>query len=442
MAEAIVMPKLGLTMKTGMVAQWNVREGERVAVGSPVVEITTEKITYVLEAQSEGVLLKILVPEEGEVPIGATIGVLGEPGEDITAFLAGASAALGTSVASVAPTPATAAARAGAAPRVAVSPAARKLAAELGIDVTTLAGTGPGGRVTIDDVNRATEAAPGAAEPAPAAAPTAATASSAAPPELAAPAFPNAAAGAPAAGAPGGVSPASGPAARPREELPYTGMRRAIGGHMATSWTVSPMVTHHVRADVHELLALLATINVGRAERDKVSITAAVVKAVAASLKERPRLNATLEGDSILLWTDINVGVAVALEEGLIVPVVKNADTKGIAQVSREIRSLARRARKNRLLPDEVSGGTFTVTSVGSYRSVDWFTPIINQPEAAILGVGRIIDDVVAVDGAPAVRSTMGLSLTFDHRIVDGAPAAEFLAVLLDYLAHPVRMLV
>lgn len=421
MAETIVMPKLGLTMKTGMVAQWNVREGERVALGAPVVEITTEKITYVLEAQSEGVLLKIIVPEEGEVPIGAVIGVVGDPGEDIAALLADSSAEMATPAAKVTPTSDAAAATAVPPARVAASPAARKLAAELGIDVATLAGSGPGGRITIDDVNRASEAAPGAAPPAPAAAVSSVSSTNAA-------ALPT----------------ASDQDKLPRayEVLPYAGMRRVIGQHMATSWTVSPMVTHHVRADVHELLALLKSINVGRVERDKVSITAAVVKAVAASLKERPRLNATLEGDSILLWNDINVGVAVALDEGLIVPVVKNADTKGIAQVSREIRSLARRARKNRLLPDEVSGGTFTVTSVGGYRSVDWFTPIINQPETAILGVGRIVDDVVAVNGAPAVRSTMGLSLTFDHRIVDGAPAAEFLAVLLDYLAHPVRMLV
>jgi len=421
MAEAIVMPKLGLTMKTGMVAQWNVREGDRVAMGAPVVEITTEKITYVLESQSEGVLLKILVPDEGEVPIGAIIGVVGEPSEDISAFLPDTPTGTAAQAATGTPMPDASAGTAAAPARVTASPAARKLAAQLGIDVAALTGSGPGGRITIDDVDRAASMGPGAAEPASAAAASSvSSAGTAASPSVAAQDEPP----------------------RAYEVLPYAGMRRVIGQHMATSRSVSPMVTHHVRADVHELLTLLQTINVGRAERDKVSVTSAVVKAVAASLKERPRLNATLEGDSILVWDDINVGVAVALDEGLIVPVVKKADTKGIAQVSREIRSLARRARKNRLLPDEVSGGTFTVTSVGGYRSVDWFTPIINQPEAAILGVGRIIDDVVAVGGVPAVRSTMGLSLTFDHRIVDGAPAAEFLGVLLDYLTHPVRMLV
>ena len=171
------------------------------------------------------------------------------------------------------------------------------------------------------------------------------------------------------------------------------------------------------------------------------NITAVLVKAVALTLERMPRFNATLDGDVIKVWRDINVGVAVALPDGLIVPVVREADRKSLSEIAREVRDLAGRARENKLLPDEVSGGTFTVSTLGPYRSVDFFSPIINQPEAAILGVGRMKDSVVAVDGQPAVHATMGLSLTCDHRMLDGAPAAEFLRVLMDYLAEPLSIL-
>lgn len=407
MATVVIMPKLGLTMTAGAVAQWNVLEGQRVTPGEIIVEVTTEKITYQVEAQADGVLVKIVVSEGEEVPVGATIGIIGEPGEDITALLNGG----------------------GSKTRIASSPAARKRAGELGVDLAAVTGTGPGGRITIEDVNRAAENAGGnGAGSGPPARPSGAVAGGTA--------------------RPGGAStpePATGPDAARRaasEELPYLGMRRAIGEHMAVSWSTSPMVTHHVRATVHELVQLLEQVNEGRSERDKVSITAAVVKAVAASIRAVPRINATLDGETIKVWQDINVGVAVALPDGLIVPVVRQADRKGLGEIAHEVAGLARRARKNKLLPEEVTGGTFTVSSIGAYRSVDWFTPIINQPEAAILGVGRLVEDVVAVDGSPAVRPTMGLSLTFDHRVIDGAPAAEFLRVLLDYLERPVRMLV
>jgi len=142
------------------------------------------------------------------------------------------------------------------------------------------------------------------------------------------------------------------------------------------------------------------------------------------------------------VWSHVNIGVAVALSDGLIVPVVKDANEKALSEIAREIRDLARRARENKLLPDDVGGGTFTVSNLGSYRSVDWFAPIVNQPEAGILGVGRMQDTVVAVDGRPAVHATVGLSLTCDHRLLDGAPAAEFLRILMDYLAEPLTMFV
>ncbi|MHB1343925.1 MAG: 2-oxo acid dehydrogenase subunit E2, partial [Thermoleophilia bacterium] len=216
-----------------------------------------------------------------------------------------------------------------------------------------------------------------------------------------------------------------------RRTIAYTGVRRTIGEHMVASRNASPTVTHHVRADVHELMEALARFNEGRPAEESISITAAIVKAVAAAIESEPAINATLTGDVISVWEAIDIGVAVAVPDRLIVPVIRAANAKGAAQVARELRDLARRAREGGLLPDETTGGTFTVTSLGGYGSVDWFTPIINQPEAAILGVGRVIDEVVAVNRSIVVRRTVGLSLTFDHRIVDGAPAAGFLKVLL-----------
>jgi pyruvate dehydrogenase E2 component (dihydrolipoamide acetyltransferase) len=443
MATAVIMPKLGLTMTAGAVAQWNAAEGERVREGEVIVEVMTEKITYQVDCPADGVLLSIVVAEGEEVPVGATIGLVGEPGEDISSLLnnSGGAAADPTSATSSAATtagPATTALSAAdecdvtttqpagpaasvaatAGVRVPSSPAARKRALEIGLDVATIRGTGPGGRVTLEDVEAAARLVAPPAEGTGPAAPSTAAAT------------------------PGVQDMPSSALLSVREELGYSGVRRAIGEHMARSWTTSPMVTHHVRADVHDLVRLLADLNEGRDQREKISLTAAVIKASARALQAVPQVNASLVGEVIRVWRDVNVGVAVAVPGGLMVPVVRGADGKGVGDIAREVGLLARRARQGRLLPDDLTGGTFTVSSLAGYRSVDWFTPIINQPEAAILGVGRVLDEVLAVEGAPAVRSTAGLSLTFDHRVIDGGPAAEFLRALLDYLEHPLRLLV
>lgn len=428
MATAIVMPKLGLTMTAGAVALWVADEGQAVAVGDVVVEITTEKITYQVEAQVAGVLLKIVVEEGDDIPVGTLIGVIGEAGEDITGLLVAGSGLPAADQEVQSPPAAVAAIAAAAADgvpdvsstRILASPAARKLAAELGVDLTAVPGTGPGMRITTEDVKAAAERGAAAATPA---APTPAAAAPAA--ALAAP-------------APGATS---GPLREARHTIPYAGMRRTIGEHMATSRNTSPTVTHHVRADVHELVEALSRHNEIRSNDGSISITAALVKAVASSIEVEPAVNATLVGDAISVWASINIGVAVSVPDGLIVPVIKDANRKGAAEIARELRDLAGRGREGTLLPDDVTGGTFTISSLAGYGSVDWFTPIINQPEAAILGVGRVVDEVVAVNRSIVVRHTVGLSLTFDHRIVDGAPAAGFLKVLLAQLEDPTPLL-
>ncbi|AFV12156.1 dihydrolipoyllysine-residue acetyltransferase component of acetoin cleaving system [Thermacetogenium phaeum DSM 12270] len=385
MAAQITMPKLGLSMKTGTVAKWLKNEGDRVKKGEPVVEIMTEKITNTVEAPEEGILLKIVASKGAKLPIGALLGVIGSEGEDISALLAEAPGG----------TAAAASAAPAAGERIKISPAARKLAEENGIDYTRIKGTGPEGRITREDVERAiAEGIPAADD-------------------------------------------------RPTlEVIPYEGMRRAIGDNMAHSWAVAPKVTHHTSVDLSGIIALRREINEGVKEKDKVSITAFLVKAVAKALELKPAVNATLDGEEIKVLQDINIGVAVALPDGLIVPVVRNADQKDIYQVNKEIRDLAKRARRNKLEPDEMTGGTFTVTNLGAYGSVDWFTPIINQPESAILGVGRTVERPVVVNGEITIRPMLGLSLAFDHRVIDGAPAAEFLKVLIDLIEKPYRIFI
>ncbi len=383
MATAIAMPKLGLSMKTGTVGKWLKNEGDAIKSGEPVVEVLTEKITNKVEAPADGILLKIVAPKGTKLPIGGLLGVIGEAGEDISALLAEAPAAEGGK------------APAAAGGKVKISPAARKMAEEQGIDYTRIAGTGPQGRITKEDVEKAIEE---------------------------------------------GIAPADD---RPTlEVIPYEGMRKAIGDNMAQSWAVAPKVTHHISVDMTEILALRQKVNEGAKKRDRVSITDFLVKAVARALELRPNINVTLDGDQVKVLKDINIGVAVALDDGLIVPVVRNANEKCLADINKEVKDLAKRTRKNQLNPDEMTGGTFTVTNLGAYGSVDWFTPIINQPESAILGVGRTVQKPVVVDGEIVIRPMMGLSLAFDHRIIDGAPAAEFLAVLVELIENPHKIFI
>ena len=384
MAEALAMPKMGMSMKTGTVAKWLKNEGDSVKKGEPVVEIMTEKITNKIESPSDGVLLKIVAPKAAKLPIGALLGVIGAPGEDISDLLKAAPVAAATAPGG---TPA--------GEKVKISPAARKLAEENGIDFRRLTGTGPEGRITREDVERAiVEGVPSADD-------------------------------------------------RPSlEVIPYEGMRKAIGDNMAHSWSVAPKVTHHTSVDLSALLALRKTINNGVKDKDKTSITDLLVKAVARALEKKPGLNVTLDDEQIKVLQNIDIGVAVALPDGLVVPVVRNANKKDLYEVGKEIRDLAKRARRNKLEPDEMTGGSFTITNIGAYGSVDWFTPIINQPESAILGIGRTVERPVVVDGQITIRPVMGLSLAFDHRVIDGAPAAEFLGILIGLIENPYKIFI
>ena len=424
MAKLVVMPKLGLTMTEGLVSRWLKAEGDAVKEGEPLFEVETDKLTNTIEATASGTLLKILAKEGDTLPCLAGVAVIGEPNEDISELVPGAAPK------AEAPAPAAAPAAPAKAPggRVVASPAAKKLAKELGLDIALVPGTGPGGRITEEDVKKFKAAPPPppeppkpAPEPGPKASPLAAKAAA----EL----------GMDLKDVPhkGGrilaadiLAAVSAPAAQegPREEVKrMNGMRKAIARNMQNSHMTSPTVTFNLGCDVTELAKLRARL---KADDIKVSYTDILVKLVAVALREFPLLNCSVDGDNIIYKNYVNMGVAVALDNGLVVPNVRDADKKGLREISAEVKELANLARTGGLPMDRLSGGTFTITNLGMY-GIESFSPIINQPEVAILGVNTIVEKPVVIDGEICVRPILNLSLTADHRVVDGSVAAQFL---------------
>jgi pyruvate dehydrogenase E2 component (dihydrolipoamide acetyltransferase) len=444
MATKIIMPKLGMAMKEGTVARWLKQEGEPVTKDEPIAVVMSKKITYTLTAPASGVL-RILTRSKETRVVGTTLAFVAAPGETVPAAEESVEAApvaigVGTSpvtvethVSSVAAVPAF----------VLASPAARRVARERGIQLAGVRGTGADGMVTEADVLGFAESAKLPVEATDVLATSAAR-------QLARERRVNLADVA--GSGPGGriteqdvLDHADGeemvpdraravaPAAR---TIPFTGMRQAIAEHMVESLHTMAQLTMQMEVDATELVKLRGQL---KAEFD-LTYTDLLVKAVAIALSRHRLLNATLIGDEIQLLEQIHIGVAVALEEGLIVPVIRDADRRAVQEIAQEARRLAKGAREGGLSVDEVTGSSFTITNLGSY-GVDGFTPIINSPEVAILGVGRIVERPVIRDNEIARRSLTVLSLTVDHRVVDGAPAAEFLRALKELIESPYRLL-
>jgi pyruvate dehydrogenase E2 component (dihydrolipoamide acetyltransferase) len=404
MPTTIVLPKMGMTMTEGTLAEWLVPDGAPIEKGQPIFKMLTEKVNAEVEAEASGVL-RHLVPEDTTVPAGGVVGCILAQGEELPAELAAmAASAAAPAPATAAPAPAAPGVAAGAPPAratggfVPASPLARRLAEEAGIDLSQVEGTGPGGRILQEDVERAIAARREASA------------------------------------APAAAAPAAG------RTIPFKGVRRTIGERMHESLQAMAQLTITMEVDVTEAgrmcQELSARWQAEPAGGVSVTYTHAILKAAALALAEHPRLNSTLEGDVIRLLDEVNVGVAVALDEGLIVPVLREADRKPLRQIAVEARELSEKARQGTLTVDEVTGGTFTVTTLGMY-DVDVFTPIVNPPQCAILGVGRV-KEVPVFEGDQVVRrSVLNLSLSFDHRVVDGAPAADFLRRVKHYLEQP-----
>jgi 2-oxoisovalerate dehydrogenase E2 component (dihydrolipoyl transacylase) len=404
----IKMPQLGESVTEGTVDRWLKKEGDYVKRDELLVEVVTDKVNAEIPSPFEGTLVKITVPEGTTIPIGAEIGVIELAGADAdTAVAASAPAAAAPAAAAEAPVAVgapVATAPADGAPARRLSPAVRRLAEEHGVDPARIAGSGEGGRVTRDDVLAFLERQPAAA----AVAPTPVPAPAAPPPQ---------------------PSPARGDGAGEGDQLVrLTAMRRSIAEHMTRSLATSPHAWTLQEVDVTELVRYREAEKDGFRRRHGVPLTYLpfVAQVVCDALREFPYLNSTWTDDGILLRRSIHMGIAVAIPDGLIVPVVRDADRLGFTDLTRAINDLAERARGKQLKPDDVAGGTFTLNNTGATGSIA-SQPIINQPQAAILTTESIVRRPVVIGDGIAIRHMMNMCLSFDHRIIDGMTAGGFL---------------
>jgi len=453
MPTEVLIPKLGMTMTEGTVAEWHIPDGGEVALGESVYRLETEKIEFEVEAESAGIV-RHLVPEGAVLDCGGVVAYILAPGEAMPASASrppAAGLAAPAAVAAATPGATTAAPAAeGDGGRIAATPAARRLAQELGVDLTAVTGTGPGARITEADVQgyqAAASTAPSGAGPA---SPLARKLAESLGVDLAMVQGTGpggritredveAAASKPAASPPTAQRPAPAPAG---DVIPIRGMRKVIFERMHSSLQTTAQLTMGMEVWMDEAVKLRAQlVEEWAADGVKPSHTDLVIKAVGKALRKHPRLNAEVHEDGIHLLREVHVGMAVALEEGLVVPVIRDADRISLKEIAAESSRMAEAARTGKLTLDEMAGGTFSVTALGML-GVDLFTPIINTPNTAILGVGRIHDGVAWEGDRPVKRQQMTLSLTWDHRVVDGAPAAEFVRTVKALLEAPYRLLV
>ncbi|PKW19290.1 pyruvate dehydrogenase complex dihydrolipoamide acetyltransferase [Saccharopolyspora spinosa] len=412
----IQMPRLSDTMEEGVISTWRKNVGDQVSRGEVMAEIETDKAVMELEAYDDGVLEKILVEAGATVPIGTPIAILGDgSGAAAEAAPAPAPAAAGAPAAAEAPAPAEPAAPApapaaaaapaepGAKPKA--SPLAKAVAKEKGVDLSTVQGTGPGGRIIRADIEAAAPAAAAPAAAAPAAAPVAVSSEDV-------------------------------------EEIPLSNIRKLTAKRLTESKQQAPHFYLTSAIDVTDLMAFRATLNerLQAAGGPKVSVNDLIVKAVATALRANPAVNVSFAGDKMLQHKRINLGVAVAIDNGLVVPVIKDADRKSVSEIAAESRELAGRAREGKLKLDEMSGGTFSISNLGMF-GIEQFSAVINPPEAAILAVGAARDEVQVRDGEFVARKILRATLSADHRAVDGAVGAAFLQLLTGLLEDPIRII-
>ncbi len=440
MAVEIFMPALSPTMEAGTLAKWLVKEGDSVESGDVIAEIETDKATMEVEAIDEGTVAKIFIDEGSEdVKVGEIIAVLAEEGEDVADVAAGSSSSASAAPA-IAPTPnvetatppTQAAAPQAAAPTVSVtqgdgnrikaSPLAKRIASQEGLDIAAIAGTGPNGRIVKRDVEAAI-AAGGTATAAPSAAPAHTAAATSTP-----------------AKAP--VSSEYGP----HDDIPFreeklSGMRKTIARRLTESKTTVPHFYLTVECELDSLLAQRKELNTKLADSGvKLSVNDFIIRASALALKKVPAANVQFAGDKMYWYERADVSVAVAVEGGLVTPVVRGADSKGLSEISKDVKELAGKAKDGKLMPEDYAGGTFSISNLGMF-GIKEFSAVINPPQGAILAVGAGEQRAVVKDGALAVATVMSCTLSCDHRAIDGAVGAEFLAAFKGYIEDPLMML-
>jgi pyruvate dehydrogenase E2 component (dihydrolipoyllysine-residue acetyltransferase) len=423
-ATSVYMEALSPTMEEGRVVKWHKREGEPVKAGETLAEVETDKAVMDLVARADGVLRQVAAAEGQTVPVGSVVAVIAAPGEAVGADggregrIEGRAAA--PAAAPTAPPPGPRASSSAPAPaatdatRVKASPLAKRIAKERGVDLTLVPGSGPGGRVVSRDLESASPAVAdtGAVAPPPAPIPRAAS-----------------------------LVPASRSGA-PYQDVSLTQIRKTIAKRLATSLGPIPHFFLTTEVDMERAAEARTALNesLGEGERGKVSFNDIILKATALALARHRACNAWFQDDHIRYWNEVHLGMAVAVEDGLITPVIRNADLKPLTEIGREARELAEKARARRLQPAEYTGSTFSVSNLGMF-DIDQFTAVINPPEAGIIAVGTIVQNAVAVDGALAVRRRMRITMSCDHRVIDGATGAAFLRTLKQMLENPLAML-
>lgn len=435
MPTPVIMPKLEMSQETALVVEWLKKAGESVRVGEPIMVVETDKVTVDVESPGEGILGSVSVQAGDVVPVTNIIAYLYQPGEEISdlSLKSASSAESGHDIAPSAPPIKESV------PKVTITPVAARMSAREGVNPDSLVGSGPRGRITRADVQEALvkkhRASPAARR--------AALAHSISLAEVY----------------------GSGPRGRiqtsdvlmelerrtpsesnsqglPASIIPFAGMRRRIAERMQASYQTAPHISFTARVDTTALEGLRSQLKqrANGETRARVSITAVLVKIVAACLARHPMLNSTLRGEEILLLPEINIGIAVALPDGLIVPVIRDADRKGIEEIAGEVAVLTEKARQNKLQPADVASGTFTISNLGPF-GIEQFNAIINPGQAAILAVGAAQPEVIPVEGRPEVRNILRMTLSVDHRIVDGAIAAQFMQTLKTVLESPALVL-
>lgn len=414
MAHDVIMPSLGFDMTEGKLARWLKHDGDKVERGQAIAEIETDKATVEVEATESGTLRNVTVQEGQTVPVGTVMAILAGDGEKVDGKKAAAAQAATAPVAPAAPPPAESKAPAQPAGRIKVSPVARKMAEQAGLDLAALRGSGPDGRITERDVEAALEKKPAAAPAAPAA-----------------PARPVA----PAAPAPTAATvPMAG------GSKPLNRMRQAIARRMAESKQSAPHFYVTVDIDMTNALQLREQLNALATDEEKLSVNDLIVAAVARTLRLHPAFNASFQGDHLQMHEDINIGIAVALEDGLIVPVLHDADRKSLKAIAAESKGLAERARANKLRQEDLSGATFSTSNLGMF-GVSEFIAIINPPESAILATGTATKQPIVVNDEIKIAPVMKATLSVDHRVAGGAEAGLFMQDYKKLLENPVNLL-
>ncbi len=434
MATPVILPKLEMSQESATITEWLVEEGDQVRQGQPLLVVETDKVSVEVEAPASGVVSGIRFQPQQTVPVTTVIAHILAPGEQFAGPDQTRVSEIPDERSAVRP-------EAGPPAPQAASPVARRMAAALGVDLAAVSGTGPGGRVTRADVLAMAEPPAPTGAQGVRATPAARRLAREAGLDLRQVAGSGPRQRIQAAD----VRAAAAVANQPARRVPLTGMRATIARRLSQSWQATPHATFTLEVDMAAAEALRADLN--RPAEGlvpvRVSITALLVRACALALQSHPMVNATLQGDEIMLHREANIGVAVALEDGLIVPVIKGAQRLALGDIAERLEDLVARARSGQLAPADVAEGTFTLSNLGGYR-VDHFTAIVNPPQVAILAVGRIARRPVVVEAAGgealAIRPTMAMVLSVDHRVLDGAVAASFLQALAGLLEQPAQL--